>query len=142
MKDEAAITSRVCPYPQKWGGACKLPTRDGRIGMRVAMVESERNMNYQILLRKEPTNGYIATVLGWPGQEVIAPTREEALTQIRAAITEALATAEIVDLDLATPAIPSAYAETFGMFRDDPTFTEFVEEVSRYHQERNRPLAD
>lgn len=99
-------------------------------------------MNYQILLRKEPTNGYIAMVLGWPGQEVTAPTREEALAQIRAAIIAALATAEIVDLELPVPVIPAAYAETFGMFRNDPTYSDFVEEVNRYRQERNQFPSD
>ena len=70
------------------------------------------------------------------------PRRDEALSQMRTAITDMLVADEIVDLEIATPVPPAAYAETFGMFRDDPTFAEFVEEVNLYRQEQNRVLTD
>ena len=95
-------------------------------------------MTYRVLLSKQPTNGYIATALNWPDCQVTAPTREEALMQIQVAIADLLATGEVVDLEIPTPAIPASYADTFGMFKDDPTFVEFVEEVNKYRQERNQ----
>ena len=95
-------------------------------------------MTYRVLVRKEPTNGYIATALDWPHCQVAAPTREAALEQIQVAIADLLTTGEIVDLEIPTHVIPTPYADTFGMFRDDPTFTTFVEEVNHYRQERNQ----
>lgn len=99
-------------------------------------------MTYRVLLRKQPLNGYIATALNWPDCQVSAPTREEALAQIQAAIAELLASGEVVDLEIPAPVIPSAYADTFGMFKDDPTFAEFVEEVGKYRQQQNQILSD
>lgn len=90
-------------------------------------------MTYSILLRNTPPDGYVATALAWPGCVVKAPTREEALAQIRLAITNLLANSEIVDVEipLPEPIIAVPYSETFGMFRDDATFSEFVEEVHK-----------
>jgi predicted RNase H-like HicB family nuclease len=99
-------------------------------------------MTYRVLLRKEPTNGYVATALDWPHCQVAAPTRQAALEQIQAAITDLLTTSEIVDLEIPIPVIPSPYTETFGMFRDDPTFAAFLEEVNHYRQERNQIPVD
>lgn len=93
---------------------------------------------YQILLRKQAANGYIATALGWPDCQVSAPTRDEAVEQIRTAISDLLTAGEIIDLDIPTPIIPADYADTFGAFRDDPTFAEFVAEVNLYRQEQNQ----
>lgn len=39
--------------------------------------------------------------------------------------------------DESLAALRAGIAETFGAFRDDPTFAEFVAEVNRYRQERN-----
>jgi predicted RNase H-like HicB family nuclease len=96
-------------------------------------------MTYRVLLRKEATNGYVATALDWPHCQVAAPTREAALEQIQIAIVDLLTTGEIVDLEIPTPMILAPYADTFGMFRDDPTFAAFIEEVNQYRQERNQP---
>jgi len=102
----------------------------------------EMPMTYRVLLRKEPTNGYVATALDWPHCQVAAPTREAALTQIQAAIVDLLTTGEIVDLEIPTPVIPAPYADTFGMFQDDPTFAAFLEEVNHYRQARNQAPVD
>jgi hypothetical protein len=53
-----------------------------------------------------------------------------------------LTTGEIVDLEIPAPLVPAPYADTFGMFRDDPTFAAFVEEVNQYRQERNQIMVD
>ena len=88
-------------------------------------------MTYRILLRKQKNNGYIATALDWPHCEVTAPTREVALEQIQFAITDLLTAGEIVDLEIPTPIVKAPNGETFGAFRDDPTFAAFLEEVTQ-----------
>ena len=99
-------------------------------------------MTYRVLLRKEPTNGYIATSLDWPHCKVTAPTRQAALEQIQTAIVDLLMDGELVDLEIPVPMIPASYADTFGLFQDDPTFAEFLEEVNQYRQARNQIPVD
>ncbi len=99
-------------------------------------------MTYSVLLRNNPKGGYLATALAWPNFEIEAPTREEALTQMRTTIANLLSKGEIVELEIptgqsilpSTRKYPSAYTATFGMFRDDPTFSEFVEEKKLQQQ--------
>ncbi|MFZ2358445.1 MAG: hypothetical protein WA040_03805 [Anaerolineae bacterium] len=39
----------------------------------------------------------------------------------------------------ALPVIAAPYQETFGMFRDDPTFADFLAEVQKYRRQGNGP---
>jgi predicted RNase H-like HicB family nuclease len=94
-------------------------------------------MTYRVLLRKEPANGYIAIALDWPGCQVTAPTRAAALEQIQVAIFDMLIDGEIVDLEIPEDAATNPYEKTFGAFRDDPTFADFLREVEQYRQARN-----
>jgi hypothetical protein len=96
-------------------------------------------MSYPILLRSKPKNGYVATALTLSNIEVEAPTREQALSEIRQVILDTLAQGEIIDLEISEsePIIASTYEELSGMFKDDPTFPEFLEEVEKYRTARN-----
>ena len=91
-------------------------------------------MTYRVLLRKEPANGYVAVALDWPGCQVTAPTRAAALEQIQTVITDILSEGEIVDLEIPEALAPHAYGKTFGAFRDDATFADFLGEVEQYRQ--------
>ena len=101
-------------------------------------------MTYRILLRNDPSNGYVATALAWPECVVEAPTREEALAGIQEALRKLLDTSEIVEMEIPGPPLedPMAQHGTFGMFRDDPTFDEFAKEVQAYRQHRNEITAE
>jgi predicted RNase H-like HicB family nuclease len=100
----------------------------------VAAFEREISMTYRILLRSQPNDGYIATALAWPNCEVTAPTREEALAQIRRTIAQMLVEGEFVEVDIPEPVMLTLYQETFGMFRNDPTFPELLAEVENYRR--------
>ena len=99
-------------------------------------------MSYSVLLRNQSPKGYSATLLAWPGLAVEARTREDALEKIRTAIAEMLMDGEVVELEAPNiqPIISAPYSETFGMFRDDPTFSDFLTEVEQYrrHADENR----
>ena len=97
-------------------------------------------MTYPILIRSKPKDGYVATALTLTNIEVEAPTREMALAQIRQIITDTLAQGEVINLDIPEPKpiIASENKDIFGMFKDDPTFPEFLIEVEHYHQQRNK----
>lgn len=97
-------------------------------------------MTYRVLIRNNPANGYTATALAWPGCVVEAPTREEALAGIQSAIVELLNTSEIVEMELPNQVSDDMPAQHsgFGMFRDDPTFDEFIQEMQKYRESRNQ----
>lgn len=96
-------------------------------------------MSYSVLLQKHSPEGYRATLMAWPGLEVKARTQEDALGKMRAAIVKLLADGEVIQLDVpeVQPIIAAPYEDTFGMFRDDPTFTDFLTEVEKYRQQGN-----
>ncbi len=96
-------------------------------------------MSYSVLLQKQAPEGYRATLMAWPGIEVKARTQEDALSKMRAAIARLMAEGEIVQLDVpeARPIISAPYQDTFGMFRDDPTFVEFLAAVEEYRRQDN-----
>lgn len=97
-------------------------------------------MNYKILVRSQPSGKYIATALTLPGIMTEATSRADALEQMRYRIFDLLTKGEIVELDVAEPKSVNAalYQETFGMFQNDPTFSQFIEEMEKYRQERNQ----
>ena len=96
-------------------------------------------MSYSVLLQKHSPEGYRATLMAWPGLEVNARTQEDALDKMRAAIVRLLAEGEVVRLEIpeVEAIIAAPYEDTFGMFRDDPTFTEFLAEVEEYRRQGN-----
>lgn len=96
-------------------------------------------MSYSVLLQNQSPKGYRATLLAWPGVEVEAHTRKDALDQMRAAIAKLLTEGEVIELEVSDtrPIIAAPYHETFGMFRDDPTFPEFLAEVEKYRQQED-----
>jgi predicted RNase H-like HicB family nuclease len=99
-------------------------------------------MTYRILLRNKPSDGYVATALALPDCTVEAPTREEAIERIHHAIEELLHEGEIIEIEVAHPQseIGADYAETFGLFRADPTYPEFLHEVEAYRRLRNQVI--
>lgn len=94
-------------------------------------------MSYSVLLQKQAPEGYRATLMAWPGIEVKARTQEDALSKMRAAIARLMAEGEVVQLEVpeVPPIISAPYQDTFGMFRDDPTFAEFLAAVEEYRRQ-------
>ncbi len=98
-------------------------------------------MDYHILVEKQPTNGYVATALGWPDCVGEGETREEAIVQVRAAVADRLAHGEIlrVQIEEPQPAEPADPWEAMaGRFADDPQWDEFQAELRRIREEANR----
>lgn len=77
--------------------------------------------------------------MAWPGLEVNARTQEDALDKMRVAIVKLLAEGEVVRLEIpeVEAIIAAPYEDTFGMFRDDPTFVEFLAEVEEDRRQDN-----
>jgi predicted RNase H-like HicB family nuclease len=92
-------------------------------------------MKYTVMLKEE--NGhFLATVPALPECMVKAPTRSEAISTIRKAISEIISRIEIIQIDVsAEPKSGTLIQETpwewFGAFKNDPTWGELFDDIER-----------
>ena len=91
-------------------------------------------MKVNVLLQPKQSQGYIATVLGWPNLIIEGTTKDEALKHARESVTRQLAQFELFTLDLEQNAV-DPWAKFAGMWEDDPTFDDFLSEVAAYRKE-------
>jgi predicted RNase H-like HicB family nuclease len=82
---------------------------------------------YKILLEQTADGRSSATVLELPDCHVIAVTPQEAISQVRSRLTERLATAEIVSIQIPAPQPQNPWIEFAGIFKDDPDFADIAE---------------
>jgi hypothetical protein len=88
-------------------------------------------MNLNILVEQKQDGGAIASVLEIPAYRVEAETRDLALVKLQTLLTEQLATAEVVPLEIKLPheAANHPWAKYAGIFKDDLDFTEIAREL-------------
>ncbi len=101
----------------------------------VRIVESV-DMTYEVILRKKQ-NKYIARVREWPEVVIEEETREAALAQIKQQLMAYLSQApEVVPIELEVrTSAEHPWLRFAGMWADDPTWDDFVAEVTAYRQE-------
>ena len=85
----------------------------------------------QVLLQYED-NRYKATPMAPPDCAGVGSTRDEALANARAALAERFAEGELVTVDVGGAEHP--WLTGAGMFRDDPTFDDFLAEMEAYRR--------
>lgn len=100
-------------------------------------------MQYQVLVQKPSERHFVASIVGWSNVVADGKTEEEAIAKIKAALTAQLATSKFVTIEVdSEPETASGADETqtnpwlkhFGIFADDPTFDDFLEEVAAYRK--------
>ncbi len=94
-------------------------------------------MTYDILIQPQPENVYRATVLGWPDLSVVGDSEQTVLERIQEAIRERLAQGRIVriEVDEDVAASEHPWLPFLGMWKDDPTFDDFVAQMQAYRRE-------
>ncbi|MGL4555592.1 MAG: hypothetical protein ACRC33_30855 [Gemmataceae bacterium] len=93
-------------------------------------------MTIEVLIEKM-ANGYRATTLGPLGESADAPTREEALRQVRDAVNRKVAAgAEVVTMDIPGP--PHPLAAVAGWLKDEQLFGAWVQAMEDNRRERAR----
>ncbi len=98
-------------------------------------------MDCQILLEKQPANGFVATVLGWPDCIGIGATKDEALIQVQAVVAQRLTQVEIVHLQVQEPntdVSADPWEQMIGRFTDDSQWEDFQAELTCIRAEANR----
>ena len=93
-------------------------------------------MLYDVILTQQ-NDIFTASVKEWPDVRVKANSRERAIQQIKAALREYLTRRiEVIQVDIPLPEpFENPWLETFGRFKDDPTFDEMQAEIAAYRQE-------
>jgi len=92
-------------------------------------------MTYRVVLERRQTEGFKATVLGWPECTASAASREQTLEMLRENLRQRLAETEIVDLEVDVPRSDRPWRKFAGMFKDNPLLDEVVEEIEAYRRE-------
>ncbi|MGH9801694.1 MAG: hypothetical protein ACRD82_15120, partial [Blastocatellia bacterium] len=102
-------------------------------------------MQYQILIEHSNQNGFVASVIGLPDCVVEGATEEEAINRAKLRLKSRLTQGKIVTVDVDVPAqelTGNPWIDSAGIFKDDPTFDVFLEEIAKYRREGNAQTFD
>lgn len=93
-------------------------------------------MTYYIVVENGQEGHYTAQVLGWPETAVEGTSRQEVTTSVRRRISERLAQAEIIPVEI-EPSTPTEHPwmKFAGMFENDPLFDDVLEHIQTHRQE-------
>jgi predicted RNase H-like HicB family nuclease len=98
-------------------------------------------MTYTIILSQK-NNTYIAQVKEWPDVVVEDHSRDEAIQRITSELRDYLTTqVELVPIEIPlSPSGKNPWLETFGAFKEDPTFEDLQNEIAAYRKEIDRSM--
>lgn len=92
-------------------------------------------LNYDVLIENQADGSVSATVLGLSDCQATGATKEEALKNLTQLLTQRLANAEIVSLEIEPPKKEHPWMKFAGMFKDDPQFDEMMEYIEQERRE-------
>jgi predicted RNase H-like HicB family nuclease len=95
--------------------------------------------SFSILIESNHDGDFRATVLGLPECHAQGATRDDALSNAKAVLTDRLATAELVSIELPPQ---SAARKMAGNFKDDPQWDEFQAAIVTDRQTLDAELAE
>jgi hypothetical protein len=81
---------------------------------------------YKVLLENTPDGQSSATILDFPDCQATAATDREAINQVQNRLTERLATAKIISIEVPTPPTINPWIKFSGIYQDDPDFAEIA----------------
>lgn len=97
-------------------------------------------MQYQVLVENVADEMFSATVLGVPDCVAEGTTEEEALNNATRLLKARLAKGDLFNIEvdeLSSPVSANPWLEVHGTLRDDPTYDDFMTEISRNRQEND-----
>jgi hypothetical protein len=91
--------------------------------------------SYLVDIRPEPPGRFTAQLVGAVDLHATAPTREEAVEQLRTLIRQRLDSGALVWVEVPRE---NPLMRWFGHAKDDPTFPEYLEEIRKFRDEMDR----
>lgn len=101
-----------------------------------------QKLNYSVLIQQQSENSWTAIALGGLDCKVQASTREQALENLRQSIQQRFANAEIAQLEVQIPSAEHPWMKFAGMFKDDPYWNEFLDDMATYRRELDAEIAE
>lgn len=96
-------------------------------------------MQYQVFIQSQPNQRFVASIVGMPAITGEGMTEEDAIAQAKAALQSQLATGKFVTIQVGATNQPvnqdDPWLKHLGLFANDPTFEDFLEEVAVYRQQ-------
>ncbi|MEL6165242.1 MAG: type II toxin-antitoxin system HicB family antitoxin [Cyanobacteria bacterium J06628_3] len=92
-------------------------------------------LNYDVLIENQADGSVSVSALNLPNCQATGATREEALQNLTQLLTQRLANAEIVSLEIEPPKKEHPWMKFAGMFKDDPQFDEMMEYIEQERRE-------
>ncbi|MBS1791774.1 MAG: type II toxin-antitoxin system HicB family antitoxin [Acidobacteria bacterium] len=95
-------------------------------------------MQYQVFVQTVANNGFIAAVIGMPDCLAEGHTKEEAIANAKTALQSRLAQGEVVTIEVEEPirnASGNPWLDSFGAFKDDPTYDDFLEKIAEHRRQ-------
>ena len=87
----------------------------------------------------ETANGHcVASVVGTLDLRASAPTREEAISRLKAVVQDRVSAGAFVMLEVAEPDM----MDLFGKYKDDPSLQDICDEAYRLRDEERKALDD
>lgn len=99
-------------------------------------------MEYQVFVQNQTNKQtFLASVVGIPNLSVEGETEEEAIVKIKSALENKLARGKFVTVNIKYPVMSEATPPIMkyaGIFTDDPSFDDFMDNLDRIREEANR----
>jgi predicted RNase H-like HicB family nuclease len=95
-------------------------------------------MQDQVFVQSRPDRKFVVSVVGIPDTTVEGSTKEKAIANAKLVLKQQLASGELVTIDVDAENLTQEvdpWIEHMGIFADDPTFDDFLEEVAVYRQQ-------
>lgn len=99
-------------------------------------------MLYDVIVSRRK-NKYIARVKNWPEVMAERTSREAAIDEVKAKLLDYLSDQiEVVQVEIPVQAkTGNPWLDTFGWFKDDPTFEDLQAKIAAYRQEIDQALS-
>ncbi|WP_019502553.1 type II toxin-antitoxin system HicB family antitoxin [Pseudanabaena sp. PCC 6802] len=97
-------------------------------------------MQYQVFVESRSEHQFVASVVGLPNCIAEGASKEEAISKAKTVLTEKMNRGELVTIEIEPQAIKpkiDPWLKHFGIFANDPTFEDFLEEVAAYRKATN-----
>ncbi len=97
-------------------------------------------MQYQVFVRSQDEQHFVASIVGMPNLTVEGATEEEAISNVKSALEAQLAKGKFISIEVNSgteinETLPQMkYA---GIFTNDPTFDDFMEKLALIREESN-----
>jgi hypothetical protein len=97
-------------------------------------------MQYQLFVQSHSEQRFIASVVGMPMVSGEGVTENEAIAQAKASLQSQLTTGKFVNIEVDSTHEASSqgadpWLKHLGLFANDPSFDNFLDEVANYRQE-------